>query len=335
MTDTAIFTRETALSAQSRLWLQSGVLLFFLVVSFLLQAFFFTTEFRPDEYDAFDFFVGIFAGADRGLDAEIWTRLCLFLFNLLVTGLLVGFNLIDRQTLIVAALWPLTVFLYSKIYWEFFVFPFMLIRYDSTTHQELKLIFFLILLFVVTGEGNVGVLVVYRGVLLMQKIRFLRWTPIVLIIIGLALDSLINSGLGGNLPIIGSYLTRFDWTRDIVNPEYSPFETIQVFLASFHFFSLHTGAYWIDAVFSLLVIALIAFNSNSRLLARNNIHLLLALVSVVFFFTHVTHAFQNARYYLFFLPIIASLVGERQLFALGVLSLTHVFFRWLGLGLES
>ena len=307
---------------QYQLWL-IGCLALLALVSFVMQATFFTTDFRPDEWRSLPQFLDRLAGSS-GLVPEIWTRVVLLSLNLALVGALWSTRLITGRTLALALIWPLTLFLFSKIYWEFFVFPLCLIRLDLKRRQELVFIGILAGLLWLTGEANLIVIMVWRCVLLAQKSRRVWSVPIVVIVLGIALDQAMQAGVGGQIPVIGESLARFTWTRDIVNPEYSVLETLGVFFVSFHFFSLHDGAYWIDAAFSATVLAWLASSREFWGLARQNAHLVLGLVAVVFLFTSVTHAFQNARYYFFFMPVLSALVPPSRLPGLALLGLLHV-----------
>jgi len=307
----------------------TGVL-FLALASYLIQIFVFTTEYRPDEWRALDVFLLQFAGG-MGFTEELWMRVCLTLVNAGLVLLLHAIGFIDKRTILVALIWPLTLFLFSKIYWEFFVFPLCLVRLDLGRRDAMLFIAALIGLLAVTGEANLGVILVWRLVLLAQNLG-MRWTaPLGTIGLGVLLDALMRSGNAASLPLIGSELARFSWTRDIVNPEYSIFETAVVFLTSFHFFSLHGGAYWIDAGFSLLVLAVIFNSRDAWARLRTHAHIVFALVAVIFFFTAVTHAFQNARYYFFFLPVLALVLPEDRVVPVACLGLLHVLL--LGLSL--
>ncbi|THH35432.1 hypothetical protein E4Z66_16615 [Aliishimia ponticola] len=319
-----------ALARHSQRYLTAAALTLLVLASFLLQTFLFTTDFRPDEWRAIHVFLERITGFDTFED-EIWVRTCLTLFNLVVVLALHAVRLIDDRTVLLALVWPLALFLFSKIYWEFFVFPLCLIRFDLPRKQEALVLAVLVGLLAVTGEGNLGVLVIWRAVLLAQKFGFKRAAPAFLIVAGLALDVMLSTGIARSIPLIGSELSRFSWTRDIVNPEYSLIETAAVFVSSFHFFSLHNGAYWIDALFSLLVLAVIFNAKDAWWNLKDHAWTLITFVSVVFFFTSVTHAFQNARYYFFFLPLLAAITPPRKLLALGVVGILHVGFRGLSL----
>ncbi|WP_170407754.1 hypothetical protein [Ruegeria arenilitoris] len=311
-----------------------GAVILFAVFHFTFQAVFFTYERRPDEIKAVGYFVNLLSFQnDARLGhvwvEETWTRLVLFAFNVAITFVLVAFKLVDKKAVILVAIWPLSVLLFSKIYWEFFYFPLCLIRPNLSARAEAGVIFLLGILLYATGEANLGVILTFRAALLIQHAGFQRSTPIGIVGFGIALDAAMKTGAAFSLPWIGGLLQRFDWTRNTINPDYSPIESIAVFIASFHFFSLHTGAYWIDVLFSLAVIAYLLSSAEFRRNLREHFWLVACFFSVFFFYTHVTYAFQNARYYFFFVPILAMITPARMFPGLAILGFFHVVFRSL------
>ena len=127
-----------------------------------------STELRPDEYKAIDVFTKALIGQCPGMGTEIFIRLVLASFNLLLVLVLHHLGLITRHVAVFCLIWPMTLFLFSKIYWEFFVFPLCLIRYDLRPRSEALLIAVLVALSWVTGEGIVIVLALFRTVLFGQ-----------------------------------------------------------------------------------------------------------------------------------------------------------------------
>lgn len=304
----------------------------YLLFSFIYQAFLFTHPYRPDEYKAISFFLEFFTGSRHPIFTnELATRLGLFLLNLLIALSLAYIGLVKKATLIVAILWPMTTFLFSKIYWEFFFFPLCLMRLDLRFKHEVLVLSFLAVLLIATGEANLGVLVVFRGAILVQRFGYKTLVPTAIAGFSIALDAFMKTGLAFSLPWIGRLIQRFDWTRNFANPEYSPIESLAVFILSFHFFSLHTGAIWIDAFFSFLVIILFFGTPEFRENLREHWWLVLTFFSVFFFFTHITYAFQNARYYYFYIAILGLLVPQKIYLPLGFLGLFHFVFRSMAL----
>ena len=110
----------------------------------------------------------------------------------------------------------------------------------------------------------------------------------------------------------------------MVNPEYSIPETVAVFGSSMHFFTKHTGLWWIDFIFSVLVLGVLFSFREVRRRAWEHRHAGLAVGAVILMFTEVTHAFQNARYYYFFLPFLAAITPQAALFPVAALGVLHV-----------
>ena len=51
-------------------------------------------------------------------------KLLILSLSIFIVCTLYSINLIERRTLYFALIWPLTIFLFSKLYWEFYVYPF-------------------------------------------------------------------------------------------------------------------------------------------------------------------------------------------------------------------
>jgi hypothetical protein len=308
-----------------------GAVVLFLLFQFTFQAVVFTFERRPDEVKAVARFIEILLPGEHGNNpvpaAEIWMRLVLFAFNILVTLTLVYTGLVNRKTAVLAAIWPLSIFLFSKIYWEFFYFPFCLIRPDLSARKEGIVMGFLAVLLYTTGEANLGVLLTFRAALFLQRSGFEKSVPLGIVGLAVFLDAAMKTGAAYAFPWIGGLIQRFDWTRSIANPDYTPFESLSVFFASFHFFSLHTGAYWIDALFSVSVVVYLYCSAEFRTNLRQHLWLVLCFFSVYFFYTHVTYAFQNARYFFFFIPVLATLIPTKLFPGLALLGFFHVLCR--------
>lgn len=295
-----------------------------------LQALLYRYPYRPDEGKALDYFIGSWT-PDRSLDAEILTRFALFGISSLILLGLSQARLVNSWTIAIAFAWPMTAFLFSKIYWEFFVFPLCLIKTDISRRSELTLIASIAAAWIVTGEGNLVILGGWRLVLLLQKTGLRAFSVAMPILIGIAVDRLLASSGASVIPLFGDELARFSWTRNIVNPEYSLFETVGVFFASMHFFSLHTGAYWVDIAFSTLTLLAIGWRNDVWLLVRERGWELAGFGALVFAVTNITHAFQNARYYYFFIPLLASITPKNRYGPLVVIGLAHISVRafWL------
>ena len=277
---------------------------------------------RPDEPLAFSTFSQTLLGRPDG--NEVIIRVALSAFNISLFWLLTSTGLIDRRAAKFAMIWPMTAFLFSKIYWEFFVFPLALIRTDLTARREFGVFAVLFVGLYWTGEGNLVVVLLFRTAMVAHRKLPGLIVPGTIAVTGVVLDRAMTTGVAQSLPFVGPHVQRFSYTRAIANPEYSVFETAQVFGASLHFFALHTGPVLVSMTFTLLVVLLFASFEEARRKARDLRNEIFVFVSVLFFFTAVTHAFQNVRYYYFVIPLLAKLFPTKGYAALLLLSLMHV-----------
>ncbi|WP_152965386.1 hypothetical protein [Cobetia sp. UCD-24C] len=297
------------------------------VVYFTLEAYLFPTQFRPDEQKARDFFSLLIVGRSFDIEAEPIIRLVLFSFNIIIVAFLFCLKLIDKRTMLLGASWPLTIFMFSKIYWEFYVFPLYLIKINTTLREEYFVLVAIAVLYAFTSEANLLVFLAFRCVLFAQKIGLKLIAPLGFIALGAIISLSFESGLHKYVPFIGSELERFAWTREVANPEYSVFETIAVFLSSMHFFTLHTGLWWIDLIFTLTIISVVVLKSPLSITKFTAQPEILAFISVLLTMTEITHVFQNARYYLFFIPVMALMVSEKTIGILAWIGLLHVILK--------
>ena len=159
-------------------------------------------------------------------------------------------------------------------------------------------------------ENNGVILLIFR----LGYLAFTLWKPsltklVIFAVCILALDS--------NIEIIQdlySPIAAYNYTRDIVNPEYSVLETILVFLASSYVSVNPNVDYIISLPAGFLILMLIIGkkifkNSSWRkwLLSRG----FQSGILTILLFTSVTHAFQNARYYFFFVHMFTSVGGGK------------------------
>lgn len=281
---------------------------------------------RPDEWRALPIFAQALLDTERPDELGLaWMRVLFLIADVVLCVSLALTGLVTRRTLAFAAVWPMTVYLFSKLYWEFWVFPLCLVRLDLTRRQELGFIAALLSAFALTHEGNVLVLIAFRCVLLCQKIGFVRLAPLVFAGLGIAIDQYYDVAVQTiSLPFVQDELVRFQYIREIVNPEYSMIETAGVFISSVHFFTLHTEGWVIDAAFSLLALAFIASSPHARRQIKANRHVILSIVCVVIAMTEITHGFQNARYYYFFVPLLAKVTPLTYYPVIALLGLAHV-----------
>lgn len=282
------------------------------------------TEFRADEFKTSNLFFDFF-GLDSGKAAEIVIRIIL-IFALLASSLMLRyFALIRTDAIVVALLLPQYWLSITKFYFDIFAFFAVLIRYDLKMWQHLLIMSLLTIIYFFTGEGNLLVALTWRLFLLIPLSRTpLIWIVSAIIALPLA-DFILFSILG---PIgFSDVVDRFLWTRDIANPEYNIAETALVFITSSHLYTLHTSSLIVlDGVFGLaFFIILVVVLYRSWTAEQTNI--LLKLLILILLFTEVTHAFQNARYYFYFIPLIAFGLTRLMIFSLAGLGVVHVLFK--------
>lgn len=299
---------------------------------FLVQSVFLGYGYRPDEQKAVFEFSNFIFGSKIEPFAEFIIRTLLFSLCSAVSFILFRYHYINRATLAVALVWPLVPFLFSKVYWEFFVFPFCLVRHDLKRSSEFGFICFLFLLFLATGEGNLIPLIAFRSLLLFSHLKMGAIIPASFLVVTFALSISISQGWTSRIPFISDPLARFQWIREHVNPEYSIFESVAVFLSSAHFFTQHYYMWYVDLFITLIICALL-FNRifylkrNGYLSSLNLSYSTISFVVVFLSMTELTRGFQNARYYLFFLPLFSSFVFVKDVYILAGLGFLHVFIK--------
>lgn len=254
-------------------------------------------------------------------------RILIFFLNICIAIFLIYLRLIDRTTLFLFLVWPLGPYFFTKLHGEFYVYPLSLITPVLTVRREALVIAALAALFAITREGNLVILLFYRLCLLASATQYRKLCIAALIAAAVIGDHLLATSFNTGIGLIDHEIDRFNWTRNFENPEYSILETIMIIAAGFHFFTIHTAFWQIDAVFTILVIFLIlSYPEGQAALARNS-YLLLLVAAVIFFFTNITHSFQDSRYYFFFLPVIARMVPPRAIPFLMLFGFFHVVFK--------
>jgi hypothetical protein len=240
-----------------------------------------------------------------GADNQISLRIVMAAASIVLLWALVMFNLIERRVLITYLALPVSAYLATKIRMEFVFFPLALISTKLGWKKEVIIIVALIALSLGLDERNGIVLIAYRlGVLVFRVFR--PKTLIIFALVGIIVL------MDRNIQLLFPYVPRlavYNWTRDVVNPEFSHFETLVVFLASMTM-SLQPP---IDYMFGLTYSLFLLFATfGSRLFSLGFYIVALRRPEVragfltVLLFTSITHAFQNARYYFFFVPMISS-----------------------------
>lgn len=294
------------------------------LVQIALQTSFIGTDLRPDEYKYVSTFTNFIFGT------EIVDPVPMALIRLMLLSLCVALSfvfhrlrLIDNNTLVLALIWPMTTFLFSRIHIEFLVFPFCLLALNGRIWVDVTIVLILIGLGVAVGENNFLVVAIFRSIIIAQKVRFVWAAPAGFLVFAATVNQLINLGIAQKIPYLGPELVRFDWTRTVINPDYNPLETVVVFFSSMHFFTLHNLAWYIDAGFSMIVLAVFLADPASRKKLYHVRHYVFAFAVTLLGMAEITHAFQNARYYFFFMPLIAVMLTRRNFTTIALLGVAH------------
>lgn len=253
---------------------------------------------------------------------EVFARFVLAVLSGVLLGALVVTKLIPIQTFQFFLIWPYSIYLITKIKLEFFYFVLCQVRTDLHIKTELAFLGGLGFLYFYFNENNFLILIVYRLFLVLYsryEIKTVWFLTTFSILFFVALDSNIDLLFG-----IFPKLMVFDYTRDYVNPEYSIIETIAVFISSMHL-SVWVQTDWVFHIFfSLVIIFLVVFDKKSLTLILNDVRLP-AIITTILLFTSLTHAFQNARYYYFYLPLLCVVLSNRTA-VVAALGLAHAFF---------
>jgi len=243
-----------------------------------------------------------------GPDNQIPLRLGMVIVTLLVLLVLSSLRLVEQPVLVTYLALPYSAYLATKLKMEFLFFPFAAVKVDLPPKQEAAVIVCILVSSVLLGENNGFIIACYRVLLLLFKAR----RPNLLVVAGVIGAILwVDANLRVLYPIIPQ-LGRYEWTRTYINPEYSVPETVIVFVASM-VFSVNPHLDYVLAIpFS---IAIILPTLSHRLLSSSFYKSSLrhpgfiATVLTVLLFTSITHAFQNARYYYFFLTLYPKMGG--------------------------
>lgn len=293
----------------------------------------FQTPSRPDEYKYVREFSELFLpGYDPSyidLVSQVFMRSILLLGSMSAILFLYRIRLVTSATLRLILVWPLAPYFFSKLHWEIVTYVLCMIRTDLPPRKELGLLAVMAMLVYITGEGNLLVLIFFRLCMFVQRnSRGLRMFVIPgLIGSALIIDLLLSSDFRSGIPLFDAIFVRFEWTREIENPEYSPIETLAIILTGLHFFTVHTGIWLIDLAFTLLVLGYLATNREFCARVKFFRRDIFLLAATIFFFTNITYSFQDTRYYFFFLPILAKLIPHKTLPALALFALAHIMFK--------
>jgi len=115
-------------------------------------------------------------------------------------------------------------------------------------------------------------------------------------------------------------IAKFNYTRTVANPNYSVLESVGVLVASHNLSINPTKGWMVHLPFGVMLI-LLSWRDIYRHADRRGMFSGFALYLTM---TSLTHAFQKASYYLFFLPSIYGPIYERRFPMLFIMSWLHV-----------
>lgn len=264
---------------------------------------------------------------------QIFLRVLMAMASLCIVIALMLVGLVERAVLVTYLALPFSAYLATKIRIEFIFFPFALISTNLGWKKEMLVISALVAISYITGDNNGTIIILFRlGVIFFQVFRPRIYIVLFAVIAIFVIDSNFN-----NLASMFPSLAKYSWTRDIVNPEFSHFESVIVFLASMtmslqppidYMFGLTYTAFLLFAIFGWSL-----FRPASYISAFNQAEVRSGILTVLLF-TSVTHAFQNARYFFFYLPILAraSSAQSRRLLILASWPMTFalvIYYRFV------
>ena len=236
---------------------------------------------------------------------------------------------IDFNTTLLAMVWPIFILMGERPHPEFFVFPLSLIRIDRNVKFDCVVLAFLAGLFIVTGENNLMMLLNFRLLVVLYKKVQLK-TLIIICFAELVIAVIADQNFGYFLSQVPGFayssFARFNYLRNVVNPDFSIPETIAIFATSFHFFTVHSALWWIDAIFTVAIVSYLLYVKAHQ---RVSWPMVICFVTVWISAALVSHGFQASRYYMFFLPILAAAILPRHIFMLAFLAWAHVLAKTL------
>lgn len=232
-------------------------------------------------------------------------------------------RLLTPQGLALYLVWPFSALLAVKIKQEFLFFPLAFIRKGRNALEELLITGGILGVALALGENN-GLLIVGYRVLrwmaeyLPQRRRLLVWmASMVAALVACSNFELLSS--------VVPWVARFCYTRDIVNPEYSPIESVLVFIASFHLGITPQLDWWFGGPFTLAALGLAVWGwPRGDAPARREARLDQGVTALAYVAaTELSHAFQSSRYYYFGVPASFPRLTINLTAALAALSVLH------------
>lgn len=237
---------------------------------------------------------------------QVYLRFFQYIVGMAIFFGLLFFGFLKEKHAIFYLLWPNTAFLLTKLKIEFMYFPLCQVRSDFTARNEILFILGVLLVAMMTGENNFVLFAFYRVLLLTSRGLSLRMT-----IIACFISIAVSVGLDYNIAMLYDsfpLLHAYNYTRNIQNPEYSIFETFAVLYSSLNFAVVIQDDWPIHIVFSTIIFALMLPRFGEFLRDKR----LYAALATILFFTSMTHAFQDGRYYYFLLPLIADYIDRTK-----------------------
>lgn len=241
---------------------------------------------------------------------QISLRLGMAVTSLIVVFGLSALGLIERRVLITYLALPFAAYLATKIKLEFIFFPFALISTRLSWKREAFVLFMICFMTIYFEENNGLVLICFRLLILgFRQIKLSSYWIVAIVGTIVIIDANISM-----LFSIFPKLSVYSWTRDIVNPEFSHFETAIVFASSMIIGIQPQIDYVLAFPYTLLILGLTA---GPRLLSWRfyreifNTPEFRAGFLTIMLVTSLTHVFQNARYYFYFVPGITAIGGDR------------------------
>ncbi|WP_404310495.1 hypothetical protein [Neorhodopirellula lusitana] len=261
--------------------------------------------------------------------SEFDLNLIRFVQVVCTAGLLVALTasrLMDLNRLSLYLIWPYSAFLAVKLKQEFLLFPLAFIGLTKDWRKECLISGAILALTFALSENNGIIIVVFR--VLAMVLDRLPFKMRLIAISAVALVAFLADAYFEQFSKIVPFLARYSYTRDIVNPEYSVVESVGVFLASFHLGINPQTDFPFHIPMSLISIAIgiyaLKFGNDTTQEERATAWRLSAASGLIYlFFTGLTHAFQNARYFYFAVPILFPKLNAKQFLLLLVLSLFH------------
>lgn len=241
---------------------------------------------------------------------QIATRIGMAMITLAILFLLTSLNLIEKRVLVTYLALPFSAYLATKLKLEFLFFPLYLVSTRLGWKKEIMVILAIIGLSLYIGENNGFIIVVFRlANLAFSRIKLRTYW----VLIGIGIITFFDYNIQLLYPIVPQ-LISYDWTRNIVNPEFSHIETLIVFMSSMVLGIQPSLDFYLGIPYTMFILA-IAFGKKifSRRFYQNllrNSEFRAGVLTVVLF-TSLTHAFQNARYYFFYLPSFTSGGGNK------------------------